>query len=178
MPRAALSIEMVGPVAFDLPARPLQFDGGRVEVSAHRGAYHTVAAELPRPDVVVALNAGLAAAGYGWAPTLRLVHARGSPFWFTDYSEYSADKAAAACVEAGMRPADAGVVLNPFRAPLRQPMVAGGSVGFPWLSNGFLAGFNVDGSSEVGSDAAAARTAAARQALARLRSERATDPSR
>jgi hypothetical protein len=35
-----------------------------------------------------------------------------------------------------------GVELNPFRAPLRQGLVAGGSVGFPWLSNGFIAGFN------------------------------------
>lgn len=34
------------------------------------------------------------------------------------------------------------VAVNPFRAPLRQPRVNGGSVGFPWLSNGFIAGLN------------------------------------
>ena len=33
------------------------------------------------------------------------------------------------------------VGLNPFRMPLRQGLVNGGSVGFPWLSNGFVAGF-------------------------------------
>ena len=36
------------------------------------------------------------------------------------------------------------VRLNPFRMPLRQGLVNGGSVGFPWVSNGFLAGFNTD----------------------------------
>ena len=34
------------------------------------------------------------------------------------------------------------IALNPFRAPLRQPRVHNGAIGFPWVSNGFLAGFN------------------------------------
>ena len=35
-----------------------------------------------------------------------------------------------------------GVSLNPFRAPMRLPLVRGGAVGFPTLSNGFLAAFH------------------------------------
>ena len=29
-----------------------------------------------------------------------------------------------------------------IRAPLKQPRVMGGAVGFPWLSNGFVAGWH------------------------------------
>ena len=143
MPEIKLDIEMIGPVAFDLP-RPQTFHGsrgGHVRLQAHRGAYHAVAGELPRADVVVALNAGLAASGYGWKPTVDLIGKRGTPFFLTDYSEYSADKAADLAVSRGLS-LSVPVELNPWRAPLRQPLVAGGSVAFPWLSNGFLAGFN------------------------------------
>jgi len=91
--------------------------------------------------VAVALNAGLAAAGYPWGPTVELLQARDTPFFVTDYSEYSAEKAASFAQARGMR-CSVPLTLNPFRAPLRQPLVAGGSVGFPWLSNGFLVGFN------------------------------------
>jgi hypothetical protein len=146
MPTAHLEIEMVGPVAFDLPEKPVVYDGpvgGRVAVRAHRSTYHLLAleAQLPKPDLVVALNAGLAAAGYNWSPSLQLVHRLSVPFFFTDYSEYSAERAAAFAEKHGLRQTSP-VTLNPFRAPLRQPLVAGGSVGFPWLSNGFIAGFN------------------------------------
>jgi hypothetical protein len=84
-------------------------------------------------------------------------------------SEYSAEKAAAAAVRAGMRLSPDGIVLNPFRAPLRQPLVGGGTVGFPWVSNGFLAGFNLDAeqSGEQSSAVAAARAALAARAKAR-----------
>jgi hypothetical protein len=63
---------------------------------------------------------------------------RRTPFAFTDYSEYSADKGAALAERHGLR-LSAPVQLNPFRAPLRTPRVARGAVGFPWLSNGFIA---------------------------------------
>ena len=79
MPASHVEVEMIGPIAFDIPTRPLVFEGaagGRVTITLHRGAYHTLAREgmLPRgaPDVVLALNAGLAAMGYGWAPTLEV----------------------------------------------------------------------------------------------------------
>ena len=92
---------------------------------------------------VVALNAGLAAPGYNWSPTLALLQRQKTPFFFSDYSEYSADKAMALAETHGM-PVAQPVIINPFRAPARQPRVVGGAVGFPWLSNGFLAGFNCD----------------------------------
>jgi len=146
MPSTALHVDMIGPVAFDLPSKPLVYDGprgGRVTITAHRGAYHTLAREgqLQRADVTVALNAGLAASGYGWGPTLELLSKQNRPFFFTDYSEYSAEKAASVAEAKGLK-LTVPVAVNPFRAPLRQPLVAGGSLGFPWLSNGFLAGFN------------------------------------
>ena len=56
------------------------------------------------------------------------------------FRRYSAEKAVAFAEARGLRLASP-IALNPFRAPLRQPLVAGGSVGLPWLSNGFLAGF-------------------------------------
>ena len=68
-----------------------------------------------------------------------------------------------------MRAAPDGVTLNPFRAPLRQPLVAGGAVGFPWLSNGFLAGWNVEASAE--DHAATERRVAAARAALRKRKE-------
>ena len=146
MPLTTLHIDMIGPVAFDLPSKPLVYDGprgGRVTITAHRGAYHTLAREgtLQRADVAVALNAGLAASGYGWGPTLELLGKQKRPFFFTDYSEYSAEKAATVAEAKGLK-LTVPIGLNPFRAPLKQPLVAGGSLGFPWVSNGFLAGFN------------------------------------
>ena len=62
-------VEMVGPVAFDLPKAPITYQGaggGSVTVRAHRGAYHLLALDRPKqlatPDLAIALNAGLAAA--------------------------------------------------------------------------------------------------------------------
>ena len=59
----------------------------------------------------------------------------------SSYSEYSAEKALTTAEKSGLH-CTSSIELNPFRAPLRQPLVAGGSVGFPWISNGFVAGFN------------------------------------
>ena len=145
-PATTIAIEMVGPTGLALPP-PVRFDGrlgGSVTIRAHGGEpYHARAVQLARlgaADVVVALNAGLAAPGYDWSPTLSTVQRAGVPFFFTDYSEYSIEKA----VAFAQRHAMAGALpvrLNPFRAPLRQPLVVGGAVAFPWVSNGFLAGF-------------------------------------
>ena len=115
---------------------------GRVAVRAVGGDgkwYHDVADGLDAPDVAIALNAGLAVPSYEWAPTLRRLGM--TPFFFTDYSEYSAERGAAFAQRHGMR-LSVPVRLNPFRMPLRQGLVNGGSVGFPWVSNGFVAGFN------------------------------------
>jgi hypothetical protein len=150
LPDAHLVIEMIGPLACDLPHQTASHDGargGRVSVNAHRGAYHLLALDEPSlfanggPDVAIALNAGLAAPGYNWSPSLQMMQRKGTPFYFTDYSEYSAEKAVSFAEARGMK-VTTPVSCNPFRAPLRQGLVAGGSVGFPWVSNGFLAGFN------------------------------------
>ena len=52
MPSTALHVDMIGPVAFDLPSKPLVYDGPRggcVTITAHRGAYHTLAREGSLP---------------------------------------------------------------------------------------------------------------------------------
>ena len=156
-PASSIAIEMVGPAGLALPP-PTRFDGrlgGSVTLTAHGGLYHELPLKLARrgaADVVVALNAGLAAPGYDWSPTLGAVRRSGVPFFFTDYSEYSIEKAAAFAqghAMAGALP----VRLNPFRAPLRQPLVVGGAVAFPWVSNGFLAGFANGGRVASGGDA-------------------------
>ena len=80
------SIELVGPVGCDLPEGPVRVHE-RVTVRAHRGLYHSddvqEALEAP-PDLVVALNAGLAVPNYEWAPTLRRLAGGSVPFFFTD----------------------------------------------------------------------------------------------
>ena len=60
---------------------------------------------------------------------------------FTDYSEQSVEKGLLLAATFGMTPSHS-VSLNPFRAPLRLPLVRAGAVGFPTLSNGFIAAFN------------------------------------
>jgi len=148
LPAAKLEVEMIGPVACELPTHPKRFDGaggGYVTITARRGAYHALAREgevRPDADLVIGLNAGLAASGYNWGPTIELIQRRGVPLCITDYSEYSAERAAAFAVKHGMK-LSLPVTLNPFRAPLRQPLVGGGTVRFPWISNGFLAGLNL-----------------------------------
>ena len=109
LPHIPLEISMVGPVACDLPREPVRFSAGSgsVTVTCHAGWYHTVdhSALGGTPDVVIALNAGLAASGYNWGDTLSLI-SRGPtpvPFFFTDYSEYSAEKAAARAQEHGLQ---------------------------------------------------------------------------
>ena len=156
-PATTIDIEMVGPAGLALPPAA-RFDGrlgGSVTVTAHGGLYHELPLKLARrgaADVVVALNAGLAAPGYDWSPTLGAVRRSGVPFFFTDYSEYSIEKAAAFAQRHAMAGA-LPVRLNPFRAPLRQPLVVGGAVAFPWVSNGFLAGFANGGRVASGGDA-------------------------
>ena len=120
--------------------------GGRVTVTVRRGLYHDVAPELPPPDVAIALNAGLAVTGYAerWPDTLRCLAARRTPFVFSDYSEQSVEKGLAFARQKASLAPSLGVRLNPFRAPMRLPRVDGGCVGFPTLSNGFLAACNTE----------------------------------
>lgn len=146
MPSTTLTLDMVGPVDVDLPPT-VRYEGGRggsVTIHAHggeQGWYHRYAEPLPPPDVAIALNAGLAAREYHWSPSLTLLQRRKTPFFFTDYSEYSLEKGVARAEAHGLGLTQPPT-LNPFRAPLRQPLVNHGSIGFPWVSNGFLAGFN------------------------------------
>ena len=156
LPAASLNIEMVGPLGIALPASMTRGGalGGSITIKVHRGLYHAVG--LPKPDVAIAPNAGLSVVGYGdrWPETLRYIHDSCIPFVFTDYSEQSVEKGLAlAANRFGMVPssgsstpggdaASTGVILNPFRMPLREPLVRGGAVGFPTVSNGFLAAFH------------------------------------
>ena len=148
-PALRLHIEMVGPLGIALPP-PIAFDGekgGRVTVAVRRGLYHEVAQEMETPDVVVALNAGLAIAGYNerWPETLGYLQRLGAPIVFTDYSAQSIDKGLRFGEQhGGLDAATASpTALNPFRAPMRLPRVDGGAVGFPTLSNGFIGGWGV-----------------------------------
>ena len=163
LPAATLVIEMIGPlgVALPPPARVPSAGGGSLTISVQSALYHTL--QLPVPDLAVAPNAGLAVAGYEerWPETLRHLREHRIPFVFTDYSEQSVEKGLArasvemglAAVEKGLAagktvapvasepagPDERAVSLNPFRMPLREPLVRGGAVGFPTVSNGFLA---------------------------------------
>ena len=149
LPAATLAVEMIGPLGIPLPDAPSTFEGargGRVTVTVRRGLYHDVAPELPPPDVAIALNAGLAVTGYAerWPDTLRCLAARRTPFVFSDYSEQSVEKGLAFARQKASLAPSLGVRLNPFRAPMRLPRVDGGCVGFPTLSNGFLAACNTE----------------------------------
>ena len=161
-PASTICITMVGPLSIALPA-PISFHGkrgGRVSVSVVKGLYHQL--HLPEPDLAIAPNAGLAVSGYRerWPPTLRHIERKGIPFLFSDYSEQSIEKGLAtarvvsetlarvqgkeglpAALGGAMEPST-GVLLNPFRAPMRLPRVDDGSVGHPTLSNGWFACFN------------------------------------
>ena len=150
LPAATLVIEMIGPlgVALPPPARVPSAAGGSLTISVRSALYHTL--QLPAPDLAVAPNAGFAVAGYAdrWPETLRHLHERRIAFVFTDYSEQSVEKgiALAAAQMApdvnATEPVERAVSLNPFRMPLREPLVRGGAVGFPTVSNGFLASFH------------------------------------
>ena len=68
MPTSHIEVSMIGPIAFDIPEKPITYEGphgGTITLTAHRGSYHVLAQEgsLPKgkPDVAVALNAGLGA---------------------------------------------------------------------------------------------------------------------
>jgi len=110
--------------------------GGGVALHLHRGLYHEVS--LPDPDLILGLNAGLAAYGT-FRPTVeRLVAAarKGTPVVFSDLNEESATMAAESLQKAGGA-LSLGISINPFRCPRTEQ---GPSRGFaiPSLSNGFL----------------------------------------
>ena len=144
LPAARIQIEMIGPLGIDLPP-PMHLEdawGGSLSIIVRRGLYHAL--NLPVPDVAFAPNAGLAVEGYAerWPATLLYVAAERIPFVWTDYSEQSVDKGLRFAARCAKLAPSGGVSLNPFRQPLRQPRVCGGSVGLPTLANGFLAAFH------------------------------------
>ena len=162
-PASTITITMIGPLGIELPP-PITFDGslgGAVTVSVRKGLYHELF--LPTPDLAIAPNAGLAISGYKdrWPPTLRYIEKWRIPFFFSDYSEQSIEKGLAlaqvvsetlarvqgkeglpAALGGPSMHSTTGVMLNPFRAPMRLPLVDGGSVGHPTLSNGWFACFH------------------------------------
>ena len=146
-PAATIVIEMVGPVTKKfLPKSPVRFEGrlgGSVTIRVHGGRgmhYHNPSLDLHPtiPDVCVACNAGLAAPEYAWGPTLKLIRQRGVPFVFTDYSEQGVEKSLSNTADLYGLKVIQNTCLNPFRAPVRKPLINNGSVGFPWLANGFI----------------------------------------
>ena len=162
-PSSTIHITMVGPLGIPLPP-PLSFPGtrgGRVTVAVLKGLYHEL--HLPTPDLAIAPNAGLAIGGYRdrWPPTLRYLEKKQIPFLFSDYSEQSIEKGLAVArvvsetlarvqgkeglpaALGGAKGPSTGVLINPFRAPMRLPRVDDGSVGHPTISNGWFACFHM-----------------------------------
>ena len=97
-------------------------------------------APLPEPDLILGLNAGLAAYGT-FGPTVALLVAaaqRGVPVVLSDLNEESATMAAESLRRAGGE-LSLPIEINPFRCPRTEQ---GSSRGFatPSLSNGFVFG--------------------------------------
>ena len=137
---------------------------GTVHVRAIRGTYREFLARggAPPADLVVALNAGLASYA-AWRPTTALLLRARVPFIFTDYSENGVELALRDCllgaasdwsgsnsdaIPAGIKgvsgdSTDLPTSLNPFRQPLRWPLLNEGKMRLPWMSNGFIAGFHL-----------------------------------
>merc|ERR1712166_739489 len=118
------------------PAVPSESDGCHQQltpnfsVQFHRGKYHNVVDMLPKPDIAVALNAGLEATEhYEWSDTIRCLRSL-CPAYVSDYSR-------SCCVNAiSMLANDCqviidkeGVVANPFRSPI--PLVTP-TMNMPW----------------------------------------------
>ena len=156
LPAASLNIEMVGPLR-NRPAR--QHDAWRRIgwLDHDQSAPWTLPCRWPpKPDVAIAPNAGLSVVGYGdrWPETLRYIHDSCIPFVFTDYSEQSVEKGLAlAANRFGMVPssgsttpggdaASTGVILNPFRMPLRSRWCAAAPWGFQPSQMASLAAFH------------------------------------
>lgn len=160
-PHTRFVIEMVGPLTIDTPSTPLHYEGrlgGSLIIRVHSGVslfYHNpaLALERPVPDVIFAANAELSTPDYEWGPTLDLIQQMGAPLVFTDHSEFSVEQGLKFAALHGLQPCWTANVtgnadLNPFRAPLRYPLLNGGAVGLPWLFNGFVAAVSARGVNE------------------------------
>lgn len=94
-------------------------------------------APLPKPDLIIAPNAGLPAY-ISWLPTLETLVARGGPqVMFTDYCEEAAEKSRELLAGACGVPLTTPISLNPFRSPI--PLTHHGTA-LPTCSNAFMFG--------------------------------------
>ena len=113
--------------------------GGEVTISYRHGLYHDLG--LGRPDVALAINAGIAEYEE-WHPTLALLHEQGVPFFFSNYMESEVQKAAVELLEEHGVVLSLPATLNPFRQPMERSAIASSrSFAVPFITNGFLAGF-------------------------------------
>lgn len=116
--------------------------GGSVTVRWHDGIYDARRLEkLGRPDVAVALNAGLGAEQYEWGAAIDALEAHRTPFVVSGYTENELLIGTMGTV-GGKLDLTMPIHLNPFRQPLRWPEATGKSMAVPWVCNGFLCGFN------------------------------------
>lgn len=124
-------IAMIGPkLSKKLHGKIIEI--GNVKVSLHRGLYHKHTSDCP-PDVVIGLNAGLAAYPT-WLDTLTTLSRSRTPAYFTDYCQYSCE-CSRLPVEALHLGTISKVEINPFRSPLRKYCE---EHDMPWYSNAFV----------------------------------------
>lgn len=142
LPQVDLEITMIGP---HVPA-PMKeatvkftkndpFQLGSLTIDFVQGFYHEWE-PLEQPDLVIACNAGLATYRE-WVDTLRLLHEKKIPSFFTDYSEYSCElgimKFWNLCRIS--HPPE----VNPFRCPEKR---VNWDNNLPWAGNAFVFGMN------------------------------------
>eukprot|EP01118_Nematostelium_gracile_P007833 TRINITY_DN2571_c0_g1_i2.p1 TRINITY_DN2571_c0_g1~~TRINITY_DN2571_c0_g1_i2.p1 ORF type:complete len:349 (-),score=61.29 TRINITY_DN2571_c0_g1_i2:62-1108(-) len=112
----------------------LQNGTRKLTIQLVRALYHAYNAPA-KPDVIIGLNAGLAAYST-WAPTLQMIGKKKVNAFFTDYSEISCYHSLKLCEKAGLH-TKYQTVVNPFRSPAHKPNP---SVSMPTYSNGFIFG--------------------------------------
>ncbi|KAI0228265.1 Zinc finger MYND domain-containing protein 15 [Lamellibrachia satsuma] len=131
LPDRKLCITMIGPkLSRKLHGKVIEM--GNVKVTLHRGLYHTFTCVIT-PDVVIGLNAGLAAYPT-WVDTLTSLSQSRTPAYFTDYCQYSCE-----CSRLPLEALHLGTIseveINPFRSPLRKYCE---EHNMPWYSNAFV----------------------------------------
>jgi len=114
-----------------------QFESGnrKLTIQLIKSLYHTL--EIEKPDVIFALNAGLAAYST-WLPTLNLLGKSKVPTFFTDYSETSCILGVRLLEKLGIH-VKYQTSCNPFRSPAQRPNP---SLTTPTYTNGFIYGIN------------------------------------
>lgn len=111
--------------------------GGRVKVNLIKGTYQDEYDNMPKPEVIMALNCGLELHS-SWNEALELIKSISVPAFFSCQSEISCSNAKRLLRYGGLQ-ISYPVTPNPFRSPVRQ---YGPSSNLPSYSNCFLLGVN------------------------------------